>query len=280
MDIEDVEELFKRLTESLGSLNLAAKACGIARTSVYGWENANYVKSITKKKVLTACLKRDLLETLNFLTLRIEEKTSDLLVTYLSSIYKKTIEQSANKEIFQKLLFQFLEARQEHFGFVNSSLEDTVSSMLTTLSEKAIEFGISIPLDPTDMIRPKYLLEIVPDVMKEVFEKRIDTIGVARKYNIPVEIPAIFEKAFEEILPKGITIAQQPATIERYIVLPIDHEIAKMPSRRLIKLSEEGVNKVPSPIDETEKIFKEQAAIIASAPSAHWTEESSQFAFT
>jgi len=276
LDVEDVEELFKKLTESYGSLNLAARACGIARTSVYGWENANYVKSITKKKVLNACLKRDITETLNFITSRSKEKTADLLITYLSSMYQKAIEKSASKEVFQNLLSQFLKARDEHFGFIQDTLEDEVRTMLTTLSEKAIDFGVFIPLDSTDMIKPSYLLEIAPSIIKDVFVKRIDKIEVSRKYNISIEIPTIFERALEEILPKGITTAQQPATFEKHYTLLLDWEKAMIPRGRLMRLSEEGVNKVPPPIDETEKIIKEQAGVFTSLPGVKLTEESNQ----
>lgn len=208
LDVEDVENLFEKLKQKYGSIRKTAERCGVARSTAYGWEKANYVKLITKTKILEASLKDYLMETLGFLTNKSKERTSDLLLTYLSSIYQKAIVEE--RETFQNLFYQILSARREHFGLIQDTLQDEVSKMMSILTEKAFKFQISFPRDSLDMIKSSYLLEMIPNLTRDIFVERADLSEVANRYNIPPEVPMILENAWKAVMPTfAKTFAQQ-----------------------------------------------------------------------
>ena len=216
LDIEDVESLFENLKGIHGSIRKAADKCGVARSTAYGWEKAKYVKSITRTKILKASLEENLIETLGFLTNKSKERTSDLLLTYLSSIYQKAIR--ADREMFQNLLPQFLNARQEHFGLIQDALQDEVNKIVSVLIERAIEFQIRLPQDSLDMIKSSYLLKIMPDLMRDIFIERVDLREIANRYGVPFEIPITIENAWKAVIPRLTkTLAQQITTARVWI---------------------------------------------------------------
>lgn len=211
LDIEDVESLFEKLKQAYGSVRKTADICGVARSTAYGWEKAKYVKSITRTKILKASLEKNLIETLGFLTSKSKERTSDILLTYLSSFYQRAIR--SDRENFQNLLNQILDARREHFGLIQDTLQDEVSKMISILSEKATEFQIPAPQDSLYMIKSSYLLEIMPDIMRDLFIERADLSEIANRYNVPLEVPMTLENVWKAVIPRfATTFAQQIAT--------------------------------------------------------------------
>lgn len=216
LDIEDIESLFEKLKQVHGSIRKAANKCGVARSTAYGWQEAKYVKAITKTKILKTSLEENLIETLDFLTNKSKERTSDLLLTYLSSIYQRAIRE--DREMFQNLLLQFLNARREHFGLTQDTLQDEVSKMLSVLTEKATEFQIHLPQDSLDMIKSSYLLEIMPDLVSDISIERVNLSEIANRYSVPLEVPMTLENVWKAIIPRfATTFAQRPATKELWI---------------------------------------------------------------
>ncbi len=216
LDVEDVEYLFEKLKQANGSISKAVVQCGVARSTVYGWQKANYVKSVTKMKILKASLEKNLIETLGFITSRSKERTSDLLFTYLSSIYQKALREDRGS--FQNLLKQILDARRVHFGLIQDSLQDEVSEMLSVLTERAREFRINLPEDSLDMIRSSYLLKIIPDLTRDIFVEAADVGEIANRYSVPLEVPRILEESWKAITPKfPETFAQQITPGEHWV---------------------------------------------------------------
>lgn len=211
LDIEDVESLFEKLKQAYGSIRKTADKCGVARSTAYGWEKAKYVKSITRMKILKASLEVNLIETLGFLTNKSKERTSDLLLTYLSSIYQRAIREDI--EIFPNLLLRFLDARREHFGLIQDALQDEVGEMMSILTERATEFQIPLAQDSLDMIKSSYLLKIMPDLIHDIFIERADLSEIANRYGVPLEVPTTLENVWKAIIPRfATTFAQQTTT--------------------------------------------------------------------
>lgn len=211
LDIEDVESLFEKLKQTYGSIRKTANKCGVARSTAYGWEKANYVKSITKMKILKKSLEDNLIETLGFLANKSKERTSDLLLTHLSSIHQRAIRE--DRENFRNLLLKFLNTRREHFGLIQDTLEDEVNSMLSILAERATEFQLPLPQDSLDMLKSSYLLEIMPDLMHDLFIERAGLSEIVNTYSVPLEVPMTLKNVWKEVIPKlATTFAQQIAT--------------------------------------------------------------------
>jgi len=210
LDIEDVESLFEKLKQAYGSIRKTADRCGVARSTAYGWEKAKYVKSITRTKILKASLEENLIETLGFLTNKSKERTSDLLLTFLSSIYQKAIKE--DRKAFQNPLHQFIGARREHFGLIQDTLQDEVGKMLSILTERAKEFQIPTPQDSLDMLKSSYLLEIMPDLMRDIFVERADLSEIGNRYSVPLEVPITLESVWKAVIPKFETTFTQQTT--------------------------------------------------------------------
>lgn len=230
LDIEDVESLFETLKQIYGSIGKAADRCGVARSTAYRWETAKYVKSITKIKILEASLKEKLVETLSFLSNKSKERTSDLLLTYLSSIYQKALRETP--ENFPNLLLQFANARQNHFGLIQDTLQDEINSMMSILAEKAVEFQVSFPQDSLDMIKPSYLLKIIPDLMHEMFVEKIKMSEIVNRYHVPLEVPTTLENAWSAVIQSfGTTFAQQTQPQRLWVTTKLltykSHEVQK-----------------------------------------------------
>lgn len=213
LDIEDVESLFEKLKETYGSIGKTAAVCGVARSTAYGWEKANYLKSITRTKILKTSLEKNLIETLAFLTDKSKERTSDLLHIYLSSIYQEAIRKDRGD--FQNLLNRILAARREHFGLIQDSLQDEVSKMMSVLTKRAAGFQISLPQDSLDMLTSNHLLEVMPYLMRDIFVEGADLSQIASRYNVPLEVPMTLDSIWKTVFPKLGTTFAQPTAISR-----------------------------------------------------------------
>jgi hypothetical protein len=210
VDAEDVEELFEKMRMVYGSKQKTADRCGIARSTPYRWPNANYVKSATKIKVLEASLKEKLLDTLELLTKRSKEKTSDLFLTYLSSVFQKA--GSVDTGSFSLLLNKFLVARRENYGLIRDELQDEVRLMTQALEEKAIELHVPFSKNSIDTFESSQFLEILPDIIKDLIIEKTDVIEVANRYNVPLEIPITIKDTCTPFLqrPKPNVVTVQP----------------------------------------------------------------------
>lgn len=206
LDVEDVIDLFDNLAGIYNGIEGASARCGIARSTPYGWEEAEYIKLETKKKVLDASLNERPTETLDFLMKKSKEKTADLLLMYLSIIYQRALDESIDFEAFENLLNTFLTARRNHFGLISDEIEDDVNEMLTVLEEEAKKRDITPSPDTLNMIKPRYLLEIMPNVVSDIVQKK-NLLAVSRKYNVPMEVPQALSMALEGVTIPRITLS-------------------------------------------------------------------------
>jgi len=158
---------------------------------------------------LKASIETNLIATLRVLTNKSKERSSDLLITYFSSIYQKAI--SVDQSNFRQFLNQFLTERREHYGLINDTIQNEVDTMLQSLAEKSIEFHIPFPSDTIDMIRPTQMLEILPNIVTELFIKRADPSEIMNKYNVPIEIPNVIRDAYNFVMPNPTRRDVQPS---------------------------------------------------------------------
>jgi hemerythrin superfamily protein len=210
LDAEDIMELFENIKNVYGSIQKAAAKCDVARTTPYGWEQANYVKTITKIKVLKASLEANLIETLRVLTNKSKDRTGDLLLAYMTAIYQKAID--INQPEFEQILDRFLVTRQEHNGLIRDTLYDEVTLMTQTIAEKAMRLQINLPQDSIEHIEPLHILEIIPDIVWDLVMKRLDPIAITNKYGVPIEIPITIQGALEPIISGSTKLTTQPVT--------------------------------------------------------------------
>ena len=208
LDAEDIMDLFETITDVYGSIEKAAEKCEVARTTPYGWKKANYVKTITKIKVLKASLQANLIKTLNVLTKKSKNRTEDVLLTYINTIYQKAID--ANNLDFEPLMNLFFVTSQEHYGLIRDVLEDEIALMTKTLAEKAIEVGITLPPDPLEQIDQGYMLEIIPDIVFDLAMKKMNPIDITNKYGVPLEIPLTIQDALDPIISSSTKLTTEP----------------------------------------------------------------------
>jgi len=208
LDAEDIMELFEKIKDVCGSIQKAAEKCDVARTTPYGWEQANYVKTKTKIKVLKASLEASLIETLKVLTNKSKDRTGDVLLTYMTAIYHKAID--SNQPEFEQILDRFLAARQDNYGLISDTLQDEVTLMTQIIAEKAMELQITLPQDPIEHIDPVHMLEIIPDIILDLAMRRLDPVNITSKYGVPIEIPITIQDALEPVISSSTRLTTQP----------------------------------------------------------------------
>jgi len=215
LDVEDAIDLFDNLARIYHGIKGASARCGIARSTRYIWEEAEYIKLETKKKVLDASLNERPAETLDFLMKKSKENTADLLLMYLSIIYQRALDESIDSEAFENLLNTFLTARRNHFGLISDEIEDDVNEMLMVLEGEAKKRDITPSPDTLNMIKPRYLLEIMPNVVSDIVQKK-DLLAVSRKYDVPMEVPQALSKALEGMTVRRTILSfyQEKITVE------------------------------------------------------------------
>ena len=198
LEAEDIIELFENVKKAFGSTEKAAEKCEIARTTPYAWNRVNYVKTITKTKVLKASLETNLISTLGLLTNKSKNRTGDILLAYLSAIFQEAmVEDQSN---FENTLDRFLSVRQEYYGLINDALRDEVNLMYKTISEKALRLDINLPQNSIATIDTDRIIEMIPYVISDLAIRKIDPVEITNKYGLPLEIPLVINSALEPII--------------------------------------------------------------------------------
>jgi len=201
---EDLKELFDILTEKLeGNRSESARRCGLTGKATYDWERARYVKLVTKRKVLKACLETNFLGTVEYLLNRSSERTGDLLRTVLSTIYADAVE-ADSREKFIASFDKFEVLRMKYRGFIRDQNEDEVSNMALFLESRALDFGIPLPEKLIDDLSVQELLgkiELIGHVYVESPTKAerfaSETLGLPKETLKPIL------QAFGELSRKG-----------------------------------------------------------------------------
>lgn len=197
---DDVIDLFEILKESY-SISEAARLCELKRKTIYDWEEVDYIKLKTKKKVLNTVINFQPEKTLEFLLKRFEENTADILYIYFTFIYEKAIVKESHKEVFKKFFDRFNEIKQEYSGLIHKRLGEEIGDLSQVFKETAINLGIPVPPLSLNEIKSTDIVEILPDVMRDLFSERyrgLTTSSIAKELNLPSElIDALFDISTE-----------------------------------------------------------------------------------
>ena len=184
---EDVLQLFQKMTEKLsGNRSEAVRRCGLTGKATYDWEKTKYVKLETKQKVLEACLGTDFLTATEYLLDRSNDRTVDILRSFLSKIYMEAIE-TESKDQFKILLEKYDVSRKKHRGLIKDQIEDEVADMSWLMRQKASELDLPVPEKTIEEISLKEWLEVFPVIVdsyvKDPREAHLmaETLGLPKK---------------------------------------------------------------------------------------------------
>ena len=163
----DILQLFDGLVTTLGgNRSEAARRIDITNKATYDWRDAKYIKFDTKCKVLAATLETNFLETIEFLLNRSGDRTVDILMTVLNTIFNEAME-TESKSLFSNLIDKFDTIRRLYRGIVIDRLNDEVSEMLFTLESKANTLGLPFPEKSISDISAQQLIDVLPLLVME-----------------------------------------------------------------------------------------------------------------
>lgn len=206
---EDVNQLFDVLTERLqGNRSEAARQCGLTGKATYDWETVAYIKFRTKKKVLEACLGTNFLATVEYLLKRSNERTVDILRTFLSTLYQGAIE-ADSKDQFSDLFDRFQALRKKYRGLIKDEIEDEVTDMVWLLSERASEFQMPPSEKSFEDVSLREWLDVFPAIVDAYVENPQQAQAMAEALDFPRESTKILWPNFEKLRPGKLTTEAQ-----------------------------------------------------------------------
>lgn len=183
----DIIQLFRRLEDTVGNRSQAARICGLERKTIYGWETTREIRSRTRERILAVLLENLTEETLEFLTQRSVESSTDVLRTYLSSIYERAMSEGTSDQEFSRLATKFDQIRQQYEGLLAGHLQSEISTMLRYTLARAKEIGLTFKPSPNDIVRLTEFSGLMPDILKAVatLSPYVPGNEIARIFNLP-----------------------------------------------------------------------------------------------
>ena len=158
---EDVSVLFSRLSKEFrDNRSEAARQCGLTGKATYDWENAAYVKLGTKRKVLDASLKKNFLNTMEYLLSKSNDRNLDLLQIILSTLYANALE-APSSENFKEAFARFETIRMNNLGKIRDGIQIQVTDMTEILKDKAVELGIPVAPKAIDEFSAEEILNTI-----------------------------------------------------------------------------------------------------------------------
>lgn len=182
----DVVALFNELIDHYkGNKSKAVREIGVTPATTYGWEDANYIKHDTKKKVLKAILEHRHLVAFKYLLDRTSDKQTDILRTLLIDLYSEAIVEE-DPEKFRDAYGKYEEIRTHFRGTIRDHIEEEVSEMNTHLEEQAEELGVAIRAPSINELMAKDLLDTLPLIVMEYRNNRSNPVKAAENLKLPV----------------------------------------------------------------------------------------------
>ena len=180
--VDNILELFRMLSKKYGSIAKAAKECGLERKTIYLWDDAGYIKPITKKKVVDALIEIEPEKTLSYILNKSVEDATELLYINISNLYEKIIEEY-NKEkikIYTELLEQILD---EYSGLIINRIHTEIIETIFNLRNNLITKDVVWIPEPFNLCKTVQLESIIQVVAKELQTK--ESQKVALEFNLP-----------------------------------------------------------------------------------------------
>lgn len=179
-----------------GGISGIAEKCNITRRTIYQFEKSSDVRQKTRVKILDACMQTNPEKTLKFLVERSKEKSTSILMIYLSHLYKKVIGIDMSEE-FDLALRDYMETREKHFGLISDEISDEVETMTKTLYTKALEYGIEPPLESVKTTKASHIVETIPYVINFVRSGGFPLEEISKTYGVPLEFTQQINSYFE-----------------------------------------------------------------------------------
>jgi len=161
-----VKTLFEKLAILLGdNRTKAADECGLTRKAIYDWDNLKEeIKLSTKEKVLEQSLEQMPIETLDYLTKQMHDSSSDVLMSYLSSIYERVYDTKKESDFLQ-VTGKFEDATRTYAGLIYKKLDYEVDDMMKELSLFAKSQNIKWMPHPVHLYDSNDLKKIIPQIV-------------------------------------------------------------------------------------------------------------------
>lgn len=221
LTMQDIVSLFHRLEKVAGSRSEAARMCGLERRTVYGWQTTREIRSKTRERILAALLEGMPEDTLEFLTRKSVESSTDVLRTYLSAMYEKAMSEGVDNQEFSRLAIKFDQTTRRYAGLSVENLQPEISVMLWHTSERAKEIGVAFQPLPNDLVRLTQFSRLIPNLVKAVsaLSPYVPDNEIASTFNIPAAFVSAMSTALHE---NYIAIRAVEPAQERIQLLPRD----------------------------------------------------------
>jgi len=216
-----------------------AKRSGLTRRTLYTLKERQFIQSKTKRKILEAALEINRDATFDFLLNRSKGQAANILMVFLSQLYYETLQKN-NVEDFRNSLLNFLKTRAKNFGLVTDELDDEINTMLLFLEQKADLFGVELPPEPIETVKPTHLVATMPFLLNDLYFGEDTPQNLARTYNVPMEYTQSIFIAVNKLS------LSTPSSMECEGIETLDAAGAFIPSSFRAKTVQSSVQKIPA----------------------------------
>ncbi len=125
----------------------------IERKTIYGSETSKEIRLRTRERILSVLLEELTEETLDFLTKRSVESSADVLRTYLSSLYEKSMSEETSNQEFSRLSLKLDQISRHYEGLIDEACNPKLipwSSMRLCIQK---EIGVPFAPQPREIVR-------------------------------------------------------------------------------------------------------------------------------
>lgn len=141
LDEEDILRLFGQLEGILRNKKDAAEKCRLTRKAINDWKGLKQgMKVTTKEKVLEQSLEYSPVETMEYLTRKLVDSSSNVLVTYLMTLYEMAV-RTKDKSQFLELANRFEQASERYKALINKKNERQIDDLTVILRKHSKIIG-------------------------------------------------------------------------------------------------------------------------------------------
>lgn len=182
----DVLRLFDNLVEKYsGNRSMAARKIGITNAATYQWNDAKYIKTSTKKKILAANFEISYFDTIKFILQRTSIHQTEILRMVLQSLYNEIMQGASREEIL--VSFQtFMNIKNEYRGVIRDRVEFEFSDMLYNVEDKVSHYGIDYQITIEDFTG-KEILDMLPLFLIHYKQNSEDYFTASKLLGVPSE---------------------------------------------------------------------------------------------
>jgi len=222
---EEIVDLFQKIKETYRSISEAAKICGLERKTVYLWKETGFIKPKTKEKVVKALLEIEPEQTLSYLTKRGVDNAVEILMTNLSTIYEKAMEET-DREKFLKLAELFDQIKIEHSGLIIDKLQREVNDLTFHIDIDAKRKGVAWESKSFEIFKTEQLETIIPMIAREILTRRwVGESEIATHFNLSESLIVSVSEAMQEVILRTNIFRQSWGRMTEAITRPFSEQL-------------------------------------------------------